>query len=77
MKFHHSEGNESVFCFYSKSDKDEKSKCICKKFQYDVLEETEESDVVYDEIRMRELCAKKGRQVCGICIASLYGNFKD
>ena len=77
MKFHHSEGNESVFCFYSKSDKDEKSKCICKKFQYDVLEETEESDEVYDEIRMRELCAKKGRQVCGVCIASLYGNFKD
>ena len=50
MKFHHSEGNESVFCFYSKSDKDEKSKCICKKFQYDVLEETEESDEVYDDM---------------------------
>lgn len=77
MKFHHFEGNEPIYYFYPKSDKDEKYKCICKKFQYDILEETKESNEVYDEIGMRELCAKRGRQVCGICIASLYGNFRD
>ena len=28
MKFHHFEGNEPIYYFYPKSDKDEKYKCI-------------------------------------------------
>ena len=77
FKIHHFDPKQPIFSFSPISDKEEKYKCIGKKFQYDILEETEESDKAYDEIEMRELCAIKGRQVCGICVASLYGNFKN
>ena len=55
----------------------ESNKCICKKLNLDNTVEIEDSDKIFDETEMRNLCAKKGRKVCGTCIASLYENFID
>lgn len=62
--------NNELHIFAGESDKS-----ICKKLNIEDAIDIQDSDKILDENRMRKLCYKKGRQVCGTCISSLYGNF--
>lgn len=50
---------------------------ICKKLNIKDATDIQDSDKIVDENEMRELCCEKGRQVCGTCVSSLYGNFSQ
>ena len=68
--------------FYPNTDPEKRCYCICKALHW---KDAETEFILKNiglkfnnpcgEIKIREICAKIGRQVCGTCISSLYGNF--
>lgn len=68
-------GRNKTYSFYRKPDP--RYDCICKAMNCDEAEkiEKERLEEFYNEKDMRQKCAEIGRQVCGICVSSLYGTF--
>lgn len=69
------EKGRSIYDFYPHSDKEERYKCQCKALEHGYLKYYEPQPKVYNENDIREKCAKIGRQVCGRCISTLYGDY--
>jgi len=68
------EEGRKEYCFYPKSDPQERYKCLCKALEvYDV--EYCKKKTLHNEDEIRMICANIGRQVCGRCISTLYGDF--
>lgn len=69
------EKGKPKYTFFPKTDQKERYKCLCKALENDEVDYYTVAHYVYNEKDMRTKCANIGRQVCGVCISTLYGDF--
>lgn len=69
------EHGRDIYTFYPKSDSKERYKCLCKALEVTDVDCYDRNKNVHNENDIRRIAASIGRQVCGRCISTLYGDF--